>query len=80
MYIKVKVEAGSKKEKVEKKSEIRYLIKVKEPAERNMANIRICEIISEIYKISVKKVHIVSGHHSDSKILTVDIPDNLIAK
>lgn len=75
MYIKVKVEAGSKKEKIGKLSDNRYEIKVKEPAERNLANTRIREIIADIYKANVKAVRIVSGHQSPSKILSVNIPD-----
>lgn len=78
MYIKVKVEAGSKKENIVKKSEIRYIIKVKEPAERNLANIRVCEIIASIYKVNVKNIRIISGHHSSSKILSVVISNSLV--
>lgn len=73
MYIKVKVEAGSKKEKIEEKSENNFLIKVKEPAERNLANTRIREIIASIYAINVKSVRIISGHTSPSKILSINI-------
>lgn len=78
MYIKVKVQAGSKKEKIEKKSENSYVISVREPAERNLANKRICAIISSIYKVNVKSVRIVSGHLSPSKILSVIIPSTLV--
>ena len=73
MYIKVKVEAGAKKEKIEKKSENNFLIKVKEPAERNLANVRIREIIAFIYGVNSKSVRIISGHQSPSKILSVNI-------
>ena len=78
MYIKVKVEPSSKKEKIIQKKENRYEIMVKEPAERNFANTRIREIIASIYEINLKSVRIISGHHSPSKILRVDIPDILI--
>ena len=78
MYIKVKVEAGSKKEEIKKKSETSFFIKVKEPAERNLANTRIREIIAIIYEINVKSVRIISGHQSPNKILTVDIPLDLL--
>jgi uncharacterized protein YggU (UPF0235/DUF167 family) len=78
MYIKVKVEAGSKKENIVKKSENQYIIKVKEPAERNLANIRVCEIIASIYKVNNKSVRIISGHHSPSKILSVVIANSLV--
>jgi uncharacterized protein YggU (UPF0235/DUF167 family) len=78
MYIKVKVEAGSKKEKIEKISSLRYKIQVKEHAERNMANDRICYIIANLFKVNPKKVRIISGHHHSSKILSVEITESLL--
>lgn len=73
MYIKVKVEANAKKEKIEKKSSNSFLLKVKEPKERNLANTRIREIIADIYGINFKSVRIISGHTSSSKILSINI-------
>jgi uncharacterized protein YggU (UPF0235/DUF167 family) len=69
MYIKVKVTAGAKKEKVVKRSDSRYEISVKEKAVANLANDRILQIVSDIYK--TKKVRIIGGHHSPGKILSV---------
>jgi uncharacterized protein YggU (UPF0235/DUF167 family) len=74
MYIKVKVEAGAKKEKILKKSLNTFVISVKERAERNLANTRIKEIIASIYAINVKSVRIISGHQSPSKILSINLP------
>ncbi len=71
MYIKVKVFAGTRKEKVKEVGENRYEIHVKEPAERNMANSRIIALVAELYKISPKAVKIFSGHHSPSKLLSI---------
>lgn len=73
MYIKVKVSAGAKKENITQKGDNAFLISVKEPAERNLANKRICEIIASIYEINSKAVRIISGHQSPSKILSVNI-------
>ncbi len=73
MYIKVRVNAGVKKEKVEKKSADHYIISVKEKAEMNMANNRICEILAQLLHVSRKSVRIISGHHSPSKILSINI-------
>lgn len=75
MYIKVKVTAGAKKEVISKKAENSYSISVKVPAERNLANARIREIIASIYGINIKSVRIISGHQSPSKILSINIPD-----
>jgi len=78
MYIKVKVEAGAKKEVVKKKSKDCYIIAVKEKAERNMANIRVCEIVASLFKISIKNVRIINGHQSPSKILSINLLENLV--
>ncbi len=78
MYIKVKVQAGSKKETVVQKSKDTYIIQVKEPAERNLANKRVCEIISSSLKVSIKGVRIISGHQSPSKILSINLPENML--
>lgn len=72
MFIKVKVIAGSKKEEIIKKKEDSYQISVKEKAERNLANRRVCEIIASLYKVPTGKVRIVNGHQSPSKILSVN--------
>jgi len=71
MYIKVKVVPNSKKEKVEKKKDDHYLIYVKEKAERNMANNRVCELISNLFEVPRSLVKIISGHQSSSKILSI---------
>jgi len=78
MYIKVKVQAGAKKEDLKQKNKDTYIISVKEKAERNMANKRVCELMSSFFGVSAKSVHIVSGHQSPSKILSIDLPKNLV--
>lgn len=78
MYIKVRVVAGAKKEKVEKKTKDTYHISVKEKAERNMANRRVCEIMASLFHVSVKLVRIINGHQSPSKLLSIDIPESLV--
>lgn len=72
MYIRARVVAGAKKEKVERVSEDHFDIAVREPAERNLANGRVREIIAHAFGVSVTSVRIVSGHHSPSKIMSVD--------
>ncbi len=73
MYVKVCVIAGAKKESVEEVSAGHFKISVKEPAERNLANRRIVELVAAHYKIPPKQARIISGHTSPSKILS--IPD-----
>jgi len=72
MYIKVKVTAGAKKEKVKEIWSARFEVSVKEKAERNMANRRIIEIFENHFK-AWKKVKIISGHQSRSKMLSIDV-------
>lgn len=73
MFIKVKVQASYKNEKIQKKSEDHFVISVKEPPERNLANNRVCQIIALNFKVNRSAVRIVNGHHSPSKILSVNI-------
>ena len=71
MYIKVRVIAGGKKEKITKISKDTYEIVVKEPAERNLANKRIRQILSDQYGVTIGDVRIITGHHSQSKIFDI---------
>ncbi len=73
MYVKVRVIAGAKKETLQEASAGHFKISVKEPAERNLANRRVVELVAARYKIQPKQVRIISGHTSPSKILS--IPD-----
>lgn len=75
MYIKVKATPGAKKESVLQKSTDTLEIKVREPAERNLANRRILELVARHFGVTTGKVRMVSGHHSQSKILSVDNVD-----
>ena len=78
MYIKVRVQAGAKIEEIKKKAEDSYIIKVKEKAERNQANKRICEIMASIFDVSIKQVRIINGHQSPSKMISINFPENLV--
>ena len=70
MYLKIKVIPDSKKEKVEKLKDDEYRIWVKVPAENNLANIRVIELCREMFPGT--SIRIVSGHHSPSKILSIN--------
>lgn len=72
MYIKVRAKTKQKKESVKQTSPDHLEISVKEPAERNLANERIIEMVRDHFKVYNGVVRIVSGHHSPSKILDVD--------
>jgi len=73
MYIRVKVLAGVKKELVKEVGDKRLEIHVKEPAEANMANRRVTEILSDRLNVSIKKIKIINGHHHPVKLFSVEI-------
>ena len=70
MYIHVKAKTGARKEEVNKISADHFEVTVKEPAEMNLANKRILAIIKAVYP--GMQVKIVNGHHSPSKLLSVE--------
>ena len=70
MYVKVKIKPNSKKETVNKVSTDHYKISVKQKAENNSANSRLLEIMHTEFSNSI--IRIISGHHSPSKILSID--------
>jgi len=71
MRVRVHVFADMKKEVVKEVGEHNFEMKLKHPAERNMANQRMRELISEWYNVKVGKVKIITGHHSPHKIVEV---------
>ncbi len=71
MYIKVWANPGAKKEMIEKVNDNTFEISVKEPPEQNRANERIQELLAQEFNISVKQVRFVSGHHSGSKMFSI---------
>ena len=73
MYIKVRVTPGAKKEVLTDLGKNRFTLSVKEKAEMNLANRRVIEVFESYFKAG-GKVRIVNGHHSPSKMLSIDIP------
>ena len=73
MYIKVRVIAGAKKEIVKRLSNTSYTLSVKEPALQNRANARVVAIIAAACGVPIASVRIINGHHSPSKMLSVDV-------
>jgi uncharacterized protein YggU (UPF0235/DUF167 family) len=72
MYIKARVYSQSKNASLETKDDVRFVIKVKEKAEGNRANTRAREMLAEHFKIPLPAVRIVSGHHSPSKLFSIN--------
>lgn len=73
MYLRVHVLPGSKREVLTKESDDTWRVSVREEAERNQANQRVRELIAEELGISVSAVRILTGHHSRSKLMSIDI-------
>ena len=71
LHIKVKVLTEAKKEKITKKSDSGFEIAVKELAERGLANKKIMELLRKEFK-GYNKIKIISGHHSSSKIISIN--------
>ncbi|MDD4988992.1 MAG: DUF167 domain-containing protein [Candidatus Pacebacteria bacterium] len=72
MYIHIKVKTGARREEFKKISEDHFSVSVREKPERNMANKKICELVAEHFKNTLSKIKMISGHHSPSKILSVE--------
>lgn len=72
MYVKVRTHPSSKKERVTHTQEHEYEIRIKEPAERNLANTRVREIIAREYQVPLGQVRIISGHRSRTKIIGIN--------
>jgi uncharacterized protein YggU (UPF0235/DUF167 family) len=70
MYIHIRVLTNQKKELVEKISENKYRVHLRQKAERNMANDRILEIFSQLYKN--QKIRIINGAKEPTKLLSIE--------
>lgn len=70
-YIKVKVYPESKKEELKQIGKDRFEVWVKEKAERNWVNKKLCQIISQHFNNPDGGVKILNGHHQRVKLLKV---------
>ena len=70
MYLKIKVVPDAKEEKIEQLKDDEYRVWVKVPAENNLANSRVVEIFR--VKFPGTSIRIIGGHHSPSKIISIN--------
>jgi len=70
-FIKVKVFPSSKKEKVIKNEDDSFEIYIREPAQNNLANRRVCEIIANHFTVPTYRVIIKTGHRARKKMLEI---------
>lgn len=69
MYIKVRVIAGYRKEEITEDEKGSFTMRLREPAERNLANSRVLEILRQ--RFPGRDVRIINGHHSPSKMVSI---------
>ncbi len=69
MYIKVRVITDAPKEVIQKNEDGIIEMYIREPAERNLANKKVLEIIRNMYPHQA--VRMIKGHHSPSKMILV---------
>ncbi|MEM7816863.1 MAG: DUF167 domain-containing protein [Candidatus Aenigmatarchaeota archaeon] len=71
MLIKVKVFPNSKKEEIIQNSNDSFFIKVKEKAEKNLANKRVVEILANHFKVPAFKIKLTKGSKQPNKIFEI---------
>lgn len=71
MYIHVRVHANAKKESWTLKKLVHFEASVREKAENNQANARVLHLAAHHFGVAVDRVRIVNGHHSPSKLLSI---------
>lgn len=71
MYIHLKITTGAKKEDFKQKDKNHFIVSVREPAERNLANTRILEMVALHFNVPKSYVRIINGHHSPTKLLSI---------
>ena len=72
-YARVRVTPGAKRESIITTDDKSFSISVREPAERNLANIRVRELLAEHFGVAVGKIKRVAGHRSPQKVFDVMI-------
>jgi len=69
--IKVKVFPSSKKEKLIHNEDNAFELYIREPAQHNLANIRVRERMAEHFALPKERVIIQTGHRSRKKVLSI---------
>ena len=71
MFIKLKVHASSKAEKIIKKADDAYEIWIKAPAERGLANAAAIRGLAAAIGKDPRQIHLVKGAQAPSKIVKI---------
>ena len=70
--VRIKVHVDAKKETLKKISDDTYEVWIKEPAQRNMANRRLMELVAEIRSVNLKSVRILKGARGITKTFVIN--------
>ncbi len=71
MYIHIRVHANAKKESWLLKKPAHFEASVREKAINNQANVRVLQLAAKHFGVAVDYVRIVNGHHSPSKLISI---------
>lgn len=67
IIVRVRVRPERNKERITEIKEHDFTIDVREPAERNEANDRVCELLAMHFNVPSKQARIISGFRSGTK-------------
>lgn len=70
-YIRTIVHPDAKEEKIEKISDNKFEIWIREKAENNQANKKLCKLMATYFNNPDGGVRILNGHHNRIKLLKV---------
>ena len=71
VLLRVRVNAGARKERYVQKDARVVEIDVKENAERNAANQRVCELLASRLGVPKRRTQVIKGMHSSKKLIAV---------
>lgn len=71
MKIFIKAKPSAKEAGVEKLNDDNFIVSVKEPPVKGMANVAIIEILAEYFKVLPSQIKIISGYTSKNKIIEI---------
>ena len=72
IFVRATVYPESKREGVERHAKNLLTVRVKAPAERNLANKRMIELLAKEFKIKHRMIKIISGHQARRKMLRIE--------
>ena len=70
-YVRVRVTPNAKRESLIQVDGKTFTAAVREPAEQNLANGRVREMIADHFNVPVGKVKLTAGHHSPQKVFDI---------